>query len=79
MSFSVGKEDLIRFVSACQERSYCEEIDLLQQKGDNIDWVVRGVGSDIKGGIPNEEKSLQERRDFYGNNQKVIKEPPGIL
>lgn len=30
MEFSLGKEELINIVSACQERSYAEEIEILQ-------------------------------------------------
>lgn len=40
MTCTVSKEELIRIVSSCQERSYAEEIDLLQEKGDSANWIL---------------------------------------
>ena len=30
MSFSIGKDDVFNIVTACQDRSYAEEVDLLK-------------------------------------------------
>ena len=55
MEYSLSKEELLKIVSSCQQRSYAEEVDLLQEKGDSVGWIFDGLGSDEKDGISNHE------------------------
>ena len=54
MNCSIGKQELIDIVSACQERSYAEEIEMLKEKGDNVDWLISGLASHTQKGISND-------------------------
>jgi hypothetical protein len=55
-------------VNTCQERSYAEEIELLAEKGEDVDWILEGVISHQKNGISNDEVELSTRKIFYGSN-----------
>lgn len=79
MSFSVTKTELLAIVDACEKRSYAEQIDLLKEQGDNVDWLVKGLATHSNKGISNEEDALKVRRDTFGTNEKEIKQPPGLL
>jgi Ca2+ transporting ATPase len=79
MSFPISKEELVGLVSTCQERSYAEEIEMLEQKGNSIEWLLEGVASSTKHGISNEEVELARRRDAFGTNQKEEHELPGLI
>jgi hypothetical protein len=48
----------VKIVSTCQERSYAEEIELLQAKGNNVSWILEALASNEKDGIPNDEASI---------------------
>lgn len=77
--FPHSKEDLKKIVSACQERSYAEEVDMLMEKGDSIDWLVKDLQSDPKLGISSDAKSIEDRLQKYGTNARKVKEPPGLI
>lgn len=49
--FAISKEELARIVSACQERTYADEIDILLEKGSDVGWLLSAVSSDEKKGI----------------------------
>ena len=44
-TFEINKEQLIQIVSAAETRSYAEEIDLLQERGDSLHWMVKALDS----------------------------------
>lgn len=77
--FPIEKADLINIVSLCQERRYAEEVEELQKYGNNTAWLVEGLKTDIKKGIDTSEAEIQERKNKYGTNEKLIKEPPGFF
>jgi len=79
MEFALNRDDLIKIVSAAQERSYAEEIELLQQSGPTLDWLVSGVGSHHKDGISNDEAAIAKRKQAFGDNIKPITKPPGFF
>lgn len=79
MSFSVQKQELIKIVSTCQERSYDEEIQLLREKGDTTDWLFSALASHHQNGISNDDMHMSTRREKYGSNVKQVKQPPGFM
>lgn len=56
MAYSVTKNELIALVSACQERSYAEEIQLLEEKGEEVDWLISALKTHPRDGISNDEE-----------------------
>lgn len=79
MTYSITKAELIALVSACQQRSYAEEVQLLQEKGEDVDWLMSALQTHSRDGISNDEEELKKRRQVFGTNQKEIKEPPGFI
>ena len=77
--FPIEKADLINIVSLCQERRYAEEIEELQKYANDTTWLVEGLKTDIKKGIETSETEIQERKNKYGTNEKLLKEPPGFF
>lgn len=54
MTFAVKKPQLLEIIDICEKRSYAEEIDLLKQKGDNLDWLLNGLSTHSNKGISND-------------------------
>lgn len=68
MAFKIKKEELISIVSTCQDRSYAEEIELLEKKGDDVDWLAPQLDTHSSNGISNDEESLIARKLEFGSN-----------
>lgn len=79
MDFSTTKQELIDIVTACQTRSYCEEIDLLMQRGEDIQWMQQALLTSEKRGISTDELAVQRRKAVFGSNQKTLQEPDGFF
>ena len=67
--------DLYGLVNAWQKRQVlCEEVDLIEQKG-GIDWLTRGLKTDLKRGI--DSNTIEARKLAYGTNEIPRPQPPG--
>ncbi len=60
-------------VSACQERSYAEDVELLMQQGNDIQWLMKGVDTSEEQGISDNPENLKSREELFGSNQKYAK------
>ena len=78
-NFNIEKDYLVEVVSSCQNRTFCEEIDLLEEKGNKVNWMIPGLDSSEANGIPNDDGNLAERKKKYGTNEKYVKEPAGFF
>lgn len=66
--FAVSKEELARIVSACQERTYADEIDILLEKGEDVKWLLSAVSTDEKKGIQASAEAIAKRKEHFGSN-----------
>ena len=71
----IPTKELVDLVAAWQQRKVlCEEVDLIEQKG-GIDWLLRGLKTDLKRGI--DSSTIEARKKAYGTNELVKAEPEG--
>jgi hypothetical protein len=56
--FVLSKEELVKIMMSNQERTFAEEIDLIEQHG-GVEAVVAGFRGDLKGGILENEMALR--------------------
>jgi hypothetical protein len=68
MDFSTTKQELTAIVTACQTRSYSEEIDLLRERGEDIQWMYQALLTSEKRGISTDEVAVQRRKTAFGCN-----------
>ena len=85
-SFSIPRQQLEDIVTATQNRTFAEEVQILQTHKAPLDWLASGtsilylgLNTDFKNGIYGDEEDLKERRQFYGTNENPVKEPPGFF
>lgn len=66
-------------VSAYQERSFAEDVENLQSRGGNVEWLANALASHPRSGISSSEEDLAARRRAFGSNEKAVKEPQSFL
>lgn len=54
MTFSIKKLELQAIIDACEKRSYSDEVDILKENGDNVDWLISGLSTHSAKGISND-------------------------
>ena len=55
---NIDVEQLVSIVSAAQTRTKTEDVDLLLERGNNIDWLFGALDTDPKKGISAKPDSL---------------------
>lgn len=74
MSFSMNKQELIDIVSTCQQRSYAEEIQILEQKSTkDLAWLMSALDTHPQKGIQGNQESIRLRKQAFGSNEKEVK------
>lgn len=56
--FKIAKNKLIEIVSACQERNFSEEVDIIEQLG-GAAWLVDGLCTDGDKGIIGDDEDMR--------------------
>ena len=74
--FKISKEELMNIAAACQERTFSEEIDLVEQSGGET-WILDGIFTDSNKGLLCND--FEERLQTYGSNKKPVIEPKGYF
>lgn len=69
--FSSTKEDLLRIVAACQERTFAEEVDLLEEIG-GPDALLASLKTDARNGLSDEPEDFQVREAVFGSNRPPV-------
>ena len=67
-TFSVQLPKLVDIVSKYETRSFAEEVDLLEEEGENANWLFTALNSDLTLGISNDPHELEERKAVFGTN-----------
>lgn len=78
MSFSIDKEYLVSITSKYETRSFAEDVDALEERGDDLNWMIEALQTDKTKGISSKEEDLVLRKEAFGSNEKYAKEPPGF-
>lgn len=55
MSFSIERESLSKIAGKYETRTFAEEVDLLEERGENLDWMLSALGTDKNKGIQDSE------------------------
>ena len=69
--FSSTKEDLLKIVAACQERTFSEEVDLLESMG-GPDALLASLKTDANHGLSDEEEDFHVREAVFGSNRPPV-------
>jgi len=48
----VSKKDLQTLVEQAETRHFAEEIEFLQERGNDLSWLLRGLDTHEKRGVP---------------------------
>lgn len=73
MSFSIDRSYLANFPSQYQTRSFAEDVDALEEKGDDLDWMLEALQTDKSKGISSKEEDIAKRIQIFGSNEKYVK------
>lgn len=81
--FTVSQETLVSIVSACQERTFAEEVDILESYGSMFfrfffklankiaeKFFENALGTNFETGIPGNAEDLRQREEEYSHNRK---------
>lgn len=74
--FKILKEDLVKVVGACQERTFAEEINEIEKFISSSHLTLAEIpiemalATDLVKGIPDTEEDYENRKFAYGDNLK---------
>ena len=51
MSFSIDRDYLVSITSKYETRSFAEDVDALEERGDDLNWMIEALLSDKTKGI----------------------------
>ena len=73
MSFSIDRDYLVSIASKYQTRSFAEDVDALEEKGDDLSWMLDALQTDQAKGISSREEDIARRKEVFGTNEKYVK------
>ena len=73
-AFELSRDQLIELVAAAETRNFAEEVELLEERGTSLHWMLQALSTHEKKGISNDKASLEQRVNAFGSNDKY--EPP---
>ncbi|EGR33372.1 hypothetical protein IMG5_055150 [Ichthyophthirius multifiliis] len=76
--FQISRNQLIRVASACQERRFAEDVDLLETMG-GIKALEDGLCTNYKKGIRDKQEDIDDRIKAFGHNMKEVSKPKGFI
>jgi P-type Ca2+ transporter type 2B len=76
--FKISKQNLITIVSKCQERTFAEDVDMIDEIGGDR-FLETALCTSFKMGIPGDENDLRERESVFATNRKPLIKPKSFL
>ncbi|EAS05962.2 calcium-translocating P-type ATPase, PMCA-type protein (macronuclear) [Tetrahymena thermophila SB210] len=68
--FGISKEKLMAIAYACQDRNFSEDVDLLESV-EGVEMLEKHLHTNFKDGLNDDPQEFLERKEAFGDNQKV--------